>query len=48
MLFDLSRDPQELENLADREPERVADLARRLEAAFATTLAANDGRPQVN
>jgi arylsulfatase A-like enzyme len=48
MLFDLARDPQELENLADREPERVADLARRLEAAFATTLAANEGRQQVN
>jgi arylsulfatase A-like enzyme len=48
MLFDLVRDPGETDNLADREQGRLADLTRRLEAAFGTTVAANAGHPQVN
>jgi arylsulfatase A-like enzyme len=48
MLFDLARDPGETENLAARDQARVADLTRRLEAAFGTTVAAKDGHPQVN
>jgi len=48
MLFDLARDPGETDNLADREQGRLADLTRRLEAAFGTTVAANEGHPQVN
>ena len=48
MLFDLAHDPGEAENLATREPERTADLARRLENAFGTTVAASDGHAQVN
>ena len=47
-LFDLTRDPGETDNLADREQGRLADLTRRLEAAFGTTVAANEGHPQVN
>ena len=48
MLFDLARDPGETDNLADRDETRLADLTRRLEAAFGTTVAASDGHPQVN
>ena len=48
MLSDLARDPGETDNLAEREQARVADLTRRLEAAFGTTVAATDGHPQVN
>jgi arylsulfatase A-like enzyme len=48
MLFDLARDPGETENLAEREVTRVADLTRRLEAAFGTTVASNGGPSQVN
>jgi len=48
MLFDLARDPGETDNLAEREQGRLADLTRRLEAAFGTTVAANEGHPQVN
>ena len=48
MLFDLARDPGETDNLAEREQGRLADLTRRLEAAFGTTVASNDGHPQVN
>ena len=48
MLFDLARDPDETDNLAARDVARAADLTRRLEAAFGTTVAATDGHPQVN
>jgi arylsulfatase A-like enzyme len=48
LLFDLSRDPGETENLAARDQARVAELTRLLEAAFGTTVAAKDGHPQVN
>jgi arylsulfatase A-like enzyme len=48
MLFDLARDPGENENLAERDPTRVADLTRRLEAAFGTTVVARGGHAQVN
>jgi arylsulfatase A-like enzyme len=48
LLFDLARDPGETDNLAEREGTRVAELTRRLEAAFGTTMAANGGPSQVN
>ncbi len=48
MLFDLARDPGETDNLAERDGTRVAELTRRLEAAFGTTMAANGGPSQVN
>jgi arylsulfatase A-like enzyme len=48
MLFDLARDPGETDNLAEREGARLAELTRRLEAAFGTTMAANGGPSQVN
>jgi arylsulfatase A-like enzyme len=48
MLFDLARDPGETDNLAERDGTRVAELTRRLEAAFGTTMAANGGSLQVN
>lgn len=48
MLFDLARDPGETQNLAERETERLADLTRRLEAAFGTIVAAGENHPQVN
>jgi arylsulfatase A-like enzyme len=48
MLFDLARDPGETQNLADREPQRLAELTRRLEAAFGTVVAAGETHPQVN
>lgn len=48
MLFDLASDPGENDNLAEREPARLAELTRRLEAAFGTTVAARGGHPQVN
>jgi arylsulfatase A-like enzyme len=40
MLFDLSKDPQEKNDLAAAEPERVQELAQRLESAMNTKLAA--------
>ncbi len=39
MLFDLSRDPKEQTDLAATEPERVADLLRRLETTLGTLVA---------
>jgi arylsulfatase A-like enzyme len=48
MLFDLGRDPGETENLAERDGARLAELTRRLEAVFGTTVAANPGPKQVN
>ena len=48
MLFDLARDPEEADNLAAREPERTAELSRRMEAAFGTTVAAATTDKQVN
>jgi arylsulfatase A-like enzyme len=39
MLFDLARDPQENTDLAGAEPERVAELVRRLEATLGTLVA---------
>ena len=48
MLFDLAHDPGEVDNLAERDGARLADLTRRLDAAFGTTVAASDGHPQVN
>ncbi len=44
MLFDLSRDPQETSDLALAEPERVAELAGRLEATMSTMAGAGGGR----
>jgi arylsulfatase A-like enzyme len=41
MLFDLSRDPGEHNDLAAAEPERAAALLRRLEAALDTVIARN-------
>ncbi len=43
MLFDLSRDPQEMTDLAAAEPDRVEELARRLEATLSTMVAAAGG-----
>jgi arylsulfatase A-like enzyme len=40
MLFDLSQDPQEANDLAAAQPERVQELAQRLESAINTKLAA--------
>jgi arylsulfatase A-like enzyme len=48
MLFDLSRDPSESEDLAAREPERVAELARQMETAFGTSVATAATDKQVN
>jgi arylsulfatase A-like enzyme len=48
MLFDLARDPGETDNLAARDGTRLAELTRRLEAAFGTTMAANGSSSQVN
>jgi arylsulfatase A-like enzyme len=48
MLFDLAHDPGEEENLAAREPDRAAELARRMEAAFGTTVATAAALKQVN
>ena len=48
MLFDLARDPQESNDLAAAEPERVEELARRLEAAMSTMVAAAEPTKQVN
>src|SRR5882724_2728234 len=41
MLFDLARDPAELHDLAAAEPERAADLQRRLDTALGTLVARN-------
>jgi arylsulfatase A-like enzyme len=48
MLFDLARDPGERDDLAEREPARLAELTRRLEAVFGTTVATSGGSTQVN
>ncbi len=48
MLFDLAQDPGETDNLAERDPARVADLTRLLEAAFGTTVVARGDHAQVN
>lgn len=48
MLFDLAHDPGETDDLAARDGARLAELTRRLEAAFGTTVAASGGHPQVN
>lgn len=44
MLFDLAHDPEEAQDLAAREPERVAALAARLEAQLDTMVAAAAAR----
>ncbi len=41
MLFDLARDPAEQHDLAAAEPERAADLQRRLDTALGTLVARN-------
>jgi arylsulfatase A-like enzyme len=48
MLFDLSRDPEERNDLAGAEPERVQELARRLEATLSTMVATAAPTTQVN
>ncbi len=48
MLFDLSRDPQETNDVAAAEPDRVDELARRLEATLSTMVAAAGSTRQVN
>jgi arylsulfatase A-like enzyme len=48
MLFDLSRDPEEATDLAAAEPDRVDELARRLEATMSTMVATAEGTRQVN
>jgi hypothetical protein len=48
MLFDLSRDPQETNDLATAEPDRVEELARRLEATMSTMVATTGPLRQVN
>jgi arylsulfatase A-like enzyme len=48
MLFDLSRDPQETNDLATAEPDRVEGLARRLEATMSTMVATAGPLRQVN
>ncbi len=48
MLFDLAHDPDETQNLAERDGTRLAELTRRLEAAFGPTMAATGGSSQVN
>jgi len=48
MLFDLSRDPQETNDLATAEPDRVEELARRLEATLSTMVAAAGPTRKVN
>jgi arylsulfatase len=42
MLFDLARDPQETNDLSTTEPDRVDELARRLEATLNTMVAGGD------
>jgi arylsulfatase A-like enzyme len=48
MLFDLSRDPGETKDLAATEPDRVDELARRLEARMSTMVATAEPTRQVN
>ncbi|HJQ85331.1 MAG TPA: sulfatase [Candidatus Binatia bacterium] len=48
MLFDLGRDPGEAENLVTREPERVTELERRLDAAMSVMLTDAGRQPHVN
>jgi arylsulfatase len=48
MLFDLSRDPGETNDLAATEPDRVDELARRLEARMSTMVATAEPTRQVN
>jgi arylsulfatase A-like enzyme len=48
MLFDLSRDPAETHDLAAAEPDRVDELARRLEDRLSTMVATAEPTRQVN
>jgi arylsulfatase A-like enzyme len=48
MLFDLANDPEEKNDLAGAEPERVEELARRLEATLSTMVATAAPTTQVN
>jgi arylsulfatase A-like enzyme len=48
MLFDLAHDPQESNDLATAQPERVEELARRLEAEMSTMVATAEPTKQVN
>jgi arylsulfatase A-like enzyme len=48
MLFDLVHDPQESNDLATAQPERVEELARRLEAEMSTMVATAEPTKQVN
>jgi arylsulfatase A-like enzyme len=48
MLFDLTHDPQEANDLAAAEPERAEELARRLEAEMSTMVATAEPTKQVN
>lgn len=47
-LYDLSRDPTEQNDLAAAEPQRVEELAKRLEAKMSTMVAVADSHKQVN
>lgn len=47
-LYDLARDPNEENDLAAAEPQRVEELARRLEAKMSTMVATADSHKQVN
>lgn len=44
LLFDLARDPKANDNLVSRDPARVADLERRLDATMSTM--ASTGKPR--
>ncbi len=48
MLYDLAQDPHEQNDLAKARPERVEDLARRLEAKMSTMVANAQSGKQVN
>lgn len=47
-LYDLARDPSEKTDLAAAEPQRVQELAQRLEAKMSTMVATADSHKQVN
>jgi arylsulfatase A-like enzyme len=44
LLFDLARDPKENDNLVSRDPARVAELERRLDATMSTMASAGEPR----
>ena len=48
MLFDLAADPAESNDLAAAQPQRVEELARRLDAQLNTTVATAEPTKQVN